>query len=332
MPARLSVIMPNYNHGRYVGGAIEAIVSQSRPPDEYIIVDDGSTDDSADIIAAYAARYPFITFVRNSQNEGFHRSARRAHSLATGDYLYPCAADDLVLPGFFERAMSGAEQHPQAGLVAGKWTQIDEEGAPLGQVMEVQEWRTERFVSPAAFLEEYLLRYPPKHTFSLGTIYEKRRLDEVDGFREALGFYCDTFAIRAIGRRHGIFYIPETFAHWRIMQRSLSHASVADPRREYRFMMAARDLMGSAEFADLFPTQYVEKWTSEYRQEIAGGVVSGWCGEMSPAYWDSLPDRPVHRWIFKRLIRRFHQHYRVFLRFCLIRSLDRAARPPALPQ
>jgi glycosyltransferase involved in cell wall biosynthesis len=328
MQARLSVIMPNHNHGRFLAGAIEAIVSQSRRPDQYLIVDDGSTDDSVDIITAYAAKYPFITFLRNSRNLGFHQSARRAHSLAIGDYLYPCAADDRVLPGFFEKAMAGAELYPRAGLISGKWDQIDEDGRGLDQVVEVKEWGTARFVNPETFLDEYLLRYPPKHTFSLATIYERRSFDEVDGFREELGFYCDNFAIRTIARKYGLFYIPEIFARWRIMRNSLSHASVADPKQEYRIMLTAQELMRSVEFKSLFPARYVEKWAAEYRQEITGRLVSSWCGEISSAYWNSLPDRPIHRWILKRLNRRFHQHYRVFLRSVLIRALDRAVRTP----
>ena len=52
----LSVGMPNYNHGHLIGRALDAIVAQSRPPDELIIVDDASTDRSLEVIESYAKR------------------------------------------------------------------------------------------------------------------------------------------------------------------------------------------------------------------------------------------------------------------------------------
>jgi len=56
----LSVIMSNYNHSRFLPEALDAIVNQSRQPDEFIIIDDASTDNSVEIIQSYASRYPFI--------------------------------------------------------------------------------------------------------------------------------------------------------------------------------------------------------------------------------------------------------------------------------
>ena len=69
----LSVVTPNYNHGHLIGRAIEAVLSQSRCPDEYLILDDASTDNSLEIIEHYASRHPFIRVLRNKQNLGVSR-------------------------------------------------------------------------------------------------------------------------------------------------------------------------------------------------------------------------------------------------------------------
>jgi glycosyltransferase involved in cell wall biosynthesis len=66
----LSVVLPNYNHGKLIARAITALLTQERPPDEIVIVDDGSTDDSLRVIAALAAGTKAIRVIANQTNEG----------------------------------------------------------------------------------------------------------------------------------------------------------------------------------------------------------------------------------------------------------------------
>jgi len=327
MKPTLSVFMPNYNHGQYIGQAIEAIVSQSRPPEEYIIVDDGSTDNSVEIIESFAAKYPVIKFFRNPQNLGFHKSAQNACAMAKGDYIYGGAADDYVLPGFFEKAIAMAEKHPQAGFIAGKWAHVSQEGKEL-KISEVVEWQEAAFVPPNVFLREYLMKYAPMHTFSLGTIYKKSCLMEIDGFREELGFYCDTFALRAIGLKYGLCYIPEKFACWRVMPESLCHSTIKDPQKELDVLHRSVVLMQSPEFNRIFPPEYVHKWAANYHSSILYRMLQKWenqFGKPTAEFWRALSDRPVYNWILKRVLWRFDQRYRTFLKYYLQRSLERYA-------
>src|SRR5437868_7050033 len=112
----LSVIMPNYNHGHFLPEALDAILSQSWPADEVLIVDDASTDDSVEVIEGFARKHASVRLLRNERNMGAVYSGRRVFDAATGDYLYPSAADDRVQPGFFAKSMELLAQHPQAGL------------------------------------------------------------------------------------------------------------------------------------------------------------------------------------------------------------------------
>jgi len=66
----LTAGFPNYNHSHYLPQAIEAILSQSRPPDEFIIVDDASTDNSVEIIESYARQDSRLRLVRHEHNQG----------------------------------------------------------------------------------------------------------------------------------------------------------------------------------------------------------------------------------------------------------------------
>ena len=98
----LSVVLPNYNHGRLIGRAIEAILGQKRLPDEIIIVDDASTDDSLTLIRPLAAKSSRIFILALPVNVGTIAANRKALELTKGKYIYFAAADDWVLPGFFE--------------------------------------------------------------------------------------------------------------------------------------------------------------------------------------------------------------------------------------
>src|SRR5580704_16204019 len=101
----LSVILPNYNHARYLPRAIGAIAGQSRKPDEFIIIDDGSTDDSREVIAACQRDFPGLSVLFNPQNLGAIPTLQRGLEIARGKYIYFAAADDNILPGFFETAL-----------------------------------------------------------------------------------------------------------------------------------------------------------------------------------------------------------------------------------
>src|SRR5215207_96176 len=108
--------MPNYNHARFLQESLGAILAQSRRPLEVIVVDDGSTDGSVDIIKVLAQSNPTVHLVCNERNVGGIASVNRGLVLASGDYVHCAAADDRVLPGFYEQSLDLLSQCPEAGL------------------------------------------------------------------------------------------------------------------------------------------------------------------------------------------------------------------------
>src|SRR5205085_161186 len=113
---RLSVMVPNYNHGAYLPTALDAILQQSFPPSEIIVIDDGSTDNSWEVIKRYQASHPKLRAYRNERNLGIVPTLNRGIGLVQGNYFFPTAADDQVMPGLFEKSLRLLVQYPQAAL------------------------------------------------------------------------------------------------------------------------------------------------------------------------------------------------------------------------
>jgi cellulose synthase/poly-beta-1,6-N-acetylglucosamine synthase-like glycosyltransferase len=126
---KVSVVMSVYNGERYLAEAIESILAQTFPDFEFIIIDDGSTDSTPDILNRYDdAR---IVLVRNQENIGLTRSLNRGIRMAHGDYVARQDADDVALPERLAAQVSFLDEHPGIGVV-GTWVAyIDENGRPI---------------------------------------------------------------------------------------------------------------------------------------------------------------------------------------------------------
>ena len=114
---RISIITPCYNGARFIGRTIESLQAQTFRDWEHILVDDGSTDDSASVIAEYAARDPRVQLIR--QPNGHVCKARNAGFAASdpdSPYLLFLDADDILEPRAIERMLAHLDSHPRVGL------------------------------------------------------------------------------------------------------------------------------------------------------------------------------------------------------------------------
>lgn len=111
---KVSVVVPNYNYGKYIGGRIDSIVRQTYPIYELIVLDDCSADDSVEVIKRKLEEirkgYPKlkVRFVKNTKNSGKAMTQwKKGWEMATGDYIWIAEADDLCSRWFLEEAMKG---------------------------------------------------------------------------------------------------------------------------------------------------------------------------------------------------------------------------------
>lgn len=119
--------MPVYNAGRFLPAALDSILEQTFTDFELIAVNDGSTDESGKVLAAYASRDSRLRVVTHRQNQGLVATLNEAIDLAKGAYLARQDGDDISFPTRFEQEVGVLDQHPDVVLVAGSFEVFDEQ-------------------------------------------------------------------------------------------------------------------------------------------------------------------------------------------------------------
>ncbi len=121
----VSVIMPTYNRGPRLVEAIESVLAQTYPAVELIVVDDGSTDDTAQRLAAYRGR---ITTTLSQPNQGQAAARNQGIRASTGAFIAFLDDDDLMFPTKIAQQMRYLQNHPEVGLVTCRHYRMDEAG------------------------------------------------------------------------------------------------------------------------------------------------------------------------------------------------------------
>ena len=129
-PPTVSIIIPNYNHARYVSDAIQSVLHQAYPDYEIIVVDDGSKDNSREIINGFGDRVRAIF----QHNQGLSAARNTGITAAQGKYIGVLDADDLYEPDFLATLVPLLESQPDAGGIYCGYRFVDDANTPLPQV------------------------------------------------------------------------------------------------------------------------------------------------------------------------------------------------------
>jgi glycosyltransferase involved in cell wall biosynthesis len=136
---RVSVVVPSYNHARFLRAAIDSVLAQAHAPLELIVVDGGSHDGSVDILRSYGDRLQFVSERDRGQADAINRGFARS----TGDILCWLNSDDMFMPGVIPRVVRAFDEHPEAEFVYGRGWEIDEAGRVIEEagVLTFDLWR-----------------------------------------------------------------------------------------------------------------------------------------------------------------------------------------------
>jgi glycosyltransferase involved in cell wall biosynthesis len=180
-PPYVSVIMAVYNGETYLRDTVSSILNQTFRDFEYIIVNDGSTDNTENILARFTDSR--IIVIRNEQNRGLAYSLNKGLAIAQGNYIARIDAGDLAVPDRLEKQVTFLDQHPEIGIVGSYCSLVDEISDIIGiarvplQDLEIR-WislLTNPFIHPSVMFRrdilcQYHLSYEP--TFQASQDYE----------------------------------------------------------------------------------------------------------------------------------------------------------------
>ena len=126
---KVSVVMPAYNYGRFLGEAIQSVLDQTFQDFELIVVDDGSTDNTKEVIGSFTDRR--IKYIYQ-QNRGVSTALNVGISASRGEYIALLDADDIWLPHNLEKGVEVLDEHAEVGFSYGQAYLMDIEGRIYG--------------------------------------------------------------------------------------------------------------------------------------------------------------------------------------------------------
>lgn len=284
----LTAVIPNYNHGAVLGEAIRAIAEQVPGADEIVVVDDGSTDDSIEVLERLRLKYPNLRVVRLVENQGAISALNRGLREARGKYVYFGAADDLTLPGLFEVTLAELGRHPVAAFASCEVTVVDTDTGKTAPRPPVRPSYAPAYFDPLAVAR--LLKRIDNWILTGTAVVRRDLLLEAGGFDAAMGAFADSFVFRRLSLRYGHCFIPQPALIWRLSGSGLSRIEAAD-------LAASMNTLGTAiermKADPVFPAWYPALF--ERRRRFAIGRIAAEARPMNQTVLLHLCTGPIAR-------------------------------------
>lgn len=129
----VSVVVPTFDRGRFLGRAIESVLGGTFREFELLVVDNGSTDGSLEMVRSFAARDPRVRLLQNRRGNHIAHALNAGVAAARGKYVSQLDSDDEYMPDTLRRQVEHLERNPGWGLAVSYYDVIDAEGRPLEQ-------------------------------------------------------------------------------------------------------------------------------------------------------------------------------------------------------
>ncbi len=220
-PSSVAAIIITYNYGRFVGQAIESVLEQTLRPDEIIVVDDGSTDDTAEVVARYA--HEGVRHIYK-ENGGQSSACNVGIKESASELIAFLDADDKWLPDKIERQVEHMRRHPEVGLITGSEWETDEAGRKV--------WLMERKLLDSASIYPRILVENYIGTPSL-VMVRRECFDHVGIFDEKIRLAQDWDLWIRVARSYPIAVLGEPLILYRRHGASISAGSGAMWKRYF---------------------------------------------------------------------------------------------------
>lgn len=221
----ITVILPNYNHSKYIAESLDSLLSQTSLPESILVIDDASTDNSVEIIQSYVEKNKNVFLKRNSKNIGVVNSINNELKDVKTKYVTFVSADDFVEKTFLEESIQLLDLNPTAGICSAKTYQLDKFDhksiypSPTVSIKPV-------FFSPCEAKKTYY-KYGSWYMGNT-TVYNTEALINSGSFNKDLGSYADNFQSMILSFEHGACFIPSYLSNWRKSDESYSSTTSND--------------------------------------------------------------------------------------------------------
>jgi glycosyltransferase involved in cell wall biosynthesis len=218
---KVSVVIPNYNHARYLCARIDSVLGQTYNDLELLILDDASTDDSHRILARYHSK-PTVRILVNGRNSGSaFPQWNRGISLARGEYVWIAESDDAADPRFLETLIPLLDENPHVGLAYCQSRLINKEGRDVGDSLgwtsdlDPERWKSDFINDGRDEVRRYLIN---KNTIPNASAVIVRRtvLSETLPVDTSFKLCGDWMHWGKVLMRADIAYVAEPLNHWRL--------------------------------------------------------------------------------------------------------------------
>lgn len=210
----ITVIMPSYNYARFISESIESVLTQSAGDLELLIIDDGSTDKSREIIADFAHKDHRVKALFHSKNEGISKTINDGFDVSSGKYIAITNADDVWAEDKIEQEL-GVLKNNENLIVWSEGAIIDDRGNDTGKTFTQLHEATQKNKSGMIF-DELLKRNFIMFSSILGlrTILTKIRLDTKIKYMNDWLYFVD------LAKDHEFYYIDKPLVKYRIHGRN----------------------------------------------------------------------------------------------------------------
>ena len=127
---KVTIYILNYNYGSYISNAIDSVINQTFKDIEILVIDDGSNDNSLEVIKNYSKKVKVI----EQDNIGLVKSIIKAFSIAQGEYVVRLDADDWLAPDCIEKLVNKIEEDKNTALVFPDYFEVDEFGQIIRRI------------------------------------------------------------------------------------------------------------------------------------------------------------------------------------------------------
>lgn len=207
----VTVIITAYNYGRYLGDAISSALAQTYAALEVLVIDDGSTDNTPEVAAAFGDR---IRYVRQA-NAGVSRTRNTGLTLASHEWVVFLDADDALFPWMVEVAVQAAlNERETPAVVMGEWVEWREGAEPAEEYAQ-------KNTSQVSLVNVRMLIL--RNTLAPTALLRKSVLLELGGYDASVGGAEDRDMWIRIAARYHFILLDQVFYRFRLVATSLSH-------------------------------------------------------------------------------------------------------------